>query len=373
MLEIDSLLEARWRDGMLPHLRYDPRFVADYFPGPEWWPRAPEHVERPGTLTSGITNPPVLPLAVRLVGERQPDVGRRHAFWRRVLPPLTGWLRWFLAARRLAGAGMPVVVHPWEAGWDNSPRWDGLSAVRLKPSRAYLRLDTMHVGAAERPSGRDYDAYLALAELLDGSGYDLQGYLSVAPFAVHDVLIDALWYGAAREVGAMAAAIGEPAPLAAGELEEFRRDFESLHLDAEARTYLDRDALTGELIRVQSAAAVAALAGGVIPSALAGEIWGAYVRASGAARLVCTVPPSAPQFEPARYWRGPVWLSVNWLVEHGLRQAGLAAEADDVRAESLRLVADSGFWEYFDALSGEGRGIKGFTWTAALVLDLMRR
>ena len=128
VVEIDSLLAARWRDGMVPHLHYDARHVADYFPGPDRWPHAAEHVREPGVLTSGISNPPILPMAVRLVGERQPDLSRRHDLWRRTLPALAGWLRWFLDSRRLGAGGMPVVVHPWEAGWDNSPRWDRLSA-----------------------------------------------------------------------------------------------------------------------------------------------------------------------------------------------------------------------------------------------------
>jgi mannosylglycerate hydrolase len=354
---------------MVPHLHYDSRYVADYFPGPDRWPHAADRVRQPGTLTSGISNPPILPPAVRLVGERQPDVGLRHDLWRRSLPALAGWLRWFLDARRLGEAGMPVVVHPWEAGWDNSPRWDRLAAAGLKPARPYTRLDTRHVGSSERPAGRDYDAYVALAELLDGADYELAGYLEVTPFAVHDVLIDALWYGAATDVNAMAEAVGEPAPFGEGELADYARQFEAAHWHSDSGTYLDRDVLSGEPIAVQTAAAVAALAGGLIPAERAASIWADYAGRSQGAKLVCTVPPVAPEFEAARYWRGPVWLSVNWLVERGLRGAGLLAEADRVRDESLELVAREGFWEYFDALSGEGRGIEGFTWTAALTLD----
>jgi len=367
VLEIESLLEGRWGDGMVPHLRYDPRFVADYFPGPDWWPHAAEHVLVPGTPTSGISNPPILPIAVRLVGERQPDLARRHDFWRRVLPGLSAWLSWFVTTRRSPNGGLPVVVHPWEAGWDNSPRWDRLSGAGLKPSREYQRLDTRHVGSAERPSGRDYDAYLRLAELLDGADYDLESYLRATPFAVHDLLIDALWYAAAADANAMAAALGEAPPFPAAELASYARAFAAAHLDGE--TYFDRDVLRGDLIRVESAAAVAALAGGLIPRDRAARVWSGYKAACAGARLVCTVPPNAPEFEPARYWRGPVWLSVNWLVARGLEMAGLAGERELVRRESLDLVEGSGFFEYFDALSGEGRGIDGFTWTAALTLD----
>jgi len=35
------------------------------------------------------------------------------------------------------------------------------------------------------------------------------------------------------------------------------------------------------------------------------------------------------------------------------------------------LVAGAGFAEYFDPLTGEARGAGRFSWTAALVLDLL--
>src|ERR671933_1764502 len=55
-LEIESMLEARWREGMVPSVRYDPRHLLDYFPGPDRWPAARAHVAQPGELTTGISN-----------------------------------------------------------------------------------------------------------------------------------------------------------------------------------------------------------------------------------------------------------------------------------------------------------------------------
>src|SRR5207237_3407885 len=141
--------------------------------------------------------------------------------------------------------------------------------------------------------------------------------------------------------------------------------FDAIHWNAARGSYLDFDAVAAAPIDVQSAAAPAALAGGLITHDRAAALWRAYREACRPGRLVCTVPPGAPEFEPARYWRGPVWLSVNWLVIRGLRGTGLHADADAVVGESLELVERHGFREYFDALSGAGRGIDGFTWTAA--------
>jgi glycogen debranching enzyme len=80
----------------------------------------------------------------------------------------------------------------------------------------------------------------------------------------------------------------------------------------------------------------------------------------------------APDVEPRRYWRGPIWANVNWLLGRGLRQQGLDAEADELQRTTLELVAGSGMREYFDPLTGEGLGAGDFSWTAAAVIDILR-
>ena len=81
----------------------------------------------------------------------------------------------------------------------------------------------------------------------------------------------------------------------------------------------------------------------------------------------------AADFDERRYWRGPVWINTNWLLWWGLRQHGLEAAAEEVLMSSVRLVARSGFHEYFDPFTGEGFGTGGFGWTAALTLDVIER
>jgi len=80
------------------------------------------------------------------------------------------------------------------------------------------------------------------------------------------------------------------------------------------------------------------------------------------------VPTTATEdagFEPRRYWRGPVWINVNWLLAEALPPEHVAV--------TLELVAHSGMREYFDPNNGEGLGAECFAWTAALALDLIAR
>ncbi|TIQ59485.1 MAG: hypothetical protein E5X64_43320, partial [Mesorhizobium sp.] len=63
-----------------------------------------------------------------------------------------------------------------------------------------------------------------------------------------------------------------------------------------------------------------------------------------------------PRFDAKRYWRGPVWLVVNYMIADGLAAAGYADVARHITQSSLDLIADSGFAEHYDPISGEPLG-----------------
>jgi neutral trehalase len=78
-------------------------------------------------------------------------------------------------------------------------------------------------------------------------------------------------------------------------------------------------------------------------------------------------------FAPDNYWRGPSWVMINWFVTRGLEQyrGPYGDFARHLRRGTLELVEKAGFWEYFNPITGEGRGEKGYSWTAALAIDLI--
>jgi glycogen debranching enzyme len=133
--------------------------------------------------------------------------------------------------------------------------------------------------------------------------------------------------------------------------------------------YLCLDRVTGSLIDSRSIGGLLA-AFAPIPHERAARI--ARTIDGHAARFrVASHAPDDPRFQSKRYWRGPTWLVVNYMIGDGLARAGLEEAAEAITSSSLDLIRTSGFAEYYDPHSGEPLGGGHFTWTAAMVLEFL--
>ena len=87
--------------------------------------------------------------------------------------------------------------------------------------------------------------------------------------------------------------------------------------------------------------------------------------------LVPSHDPRSKEFDSLRYWRGPAWLIVNYMVVDGLSRAGQSEIVGRIVGDSVRLIEESGFVEYYDPITAEPCGGGRFTWTAAMVLEFL--
>jgi glycogen debranching enzyme len=131
---------------------------------------------------------------------------------------------------------------------------------------------------------------------------------------------------------------------------------------------------TGQLIPAATIAGFAPLLDPDLPPAIAAGLAelllsARFAGATGYPVPTCDVQSAA--FDRSGYWRGPTWVSTNWLVWLGALTHHLDGLADLLLGSTLRLVRQSGFREYFDPFDGTGRGSHDFSWSAALVLDLL--
>ncbi|MEM6665728.1 MAG: hypothetical protein AAF638_04930 [Pseudomonadota bacterium] len=361
--EIEMLFEGQWVDGMIPHIifrRDDP----DYFPGPGVWQTDTT------PPTTGHSQPPVIASVVRRLVESGGafDVERARALY----PKLMAYHRWFHAARDPAGTGVVAVVHPWESGRDNCPDWDaGMAGIEIAPDlEDYVRRDTAHVDASERPSKDQYDKFLTL--IRDGRAlhWDQREIAARGQFFVADPGIQFILLRADRDLLILAEQFGTPADrdLLRGWIAQSDVGSASLW-NEKAGGFTARDLRSGTPSPgLSSASFLAFWAGTGTPDQRHRLSTEARRIGRDMAYMLPSWDPGASGFEPRRYWRGPIWLVVNYLVAEGFAEAGMDDLAVRIREDSRKLIEQAGFYEYFNPLDGEGLGGGAFTWTAAIWL-----
>ena len=362
--EIDTLFAHQWPCGMVPHIVFH-KHDDGYFPGPDVWATG-----RP-VPTSGITQPAVAGFALRRLYDRAADKAAAEARVRDLLPKVAAWHRWFYATRDPGATGLVAIIHPWEAGRDNSIDWDApFERVPTTGIAPYTRRDTQHANPAHRPTKEQYDRYLWLVEHFRALNWDTVKLHDASPFQVVDPGFNAILIRACTDLADLADGLGEAALAAENRAYAARglAAMETLWSEPHGQ-YLCLDRVTGELIESASIGGLLA-AFCAIPAERARAI-AATIDGHGTPYRVASHPPADPRFDSKRYWRGPVWLVVNYMIADGLARAGVQEAADRITASSLDLIRTSGFAEYYDPISGEPLGGGRFTWTAAMVLEFL--
>jgi glycogen debranching enzyme len=229
------------------------------------------------------------------------------------------------------------------------------------------------VDPAQRPTDWDYDLYMFLVELIDNHRYDFRQYFPKTPFAVYDAMFNAAWYRAALDLNRIAATLGSPPAVGEETLRQFKDAYHRTLWDEGSHLFRDYNLKAGAQIPVDTFAGLTAMYGGLVARDQAEEMFARYLQRCRGYRRLPSVPPDEPGFEADRYWRGPVWVNVNWFVIRGLQEMGLTADAQALAEETLALVQEAGWREFFHARSGEGLGGRNFSWTASLIVDLLAR
>lgn len=378
--ELESLFAGQWKNGLLPHIVFNPE-LNNYFPGSRVW-RTELSLHAPSERrTSGAVQPPVHATAARRVYESlaRKDAASAGEFLEGMYPALEAWHGYLYHERDPNGTGLVYIRHPWESGMDNSPLWDGiLQRIKLRPGEVpdYQRLDVGFVAEGDRPVDAEYDRYIHLVRHAADHGYDETEIRRDAPFLVQEVLFNTLLCAAERDLAALAAALGEdPAP------HETRADATATAMNArlwdeESGLYLARDLTAGDNVKVYDALASFLPLYASIPDAGRAERLVSNLEDSGYFMRGGGYP--APSYDrhgygysPEKYWRGPVWINTNWLLMHGLNRYGYEEQAKKLRDTIVELVQTSGFHEYFHPVTGRGHGSDFFSWTAALLLDVL--
>ncbi|MBU2670523.1 hypothetical protein KOI35_44185 [Actinoplanes bogorensis] len=384
--DLRSLFEAQWPDGRVPHIVFDPATAeADYFPGPAFW-SVPAYASRPRHGSTGIVQPPLHAVAAYEVYRRAAAHGAacvQQAYgeleW--LYPRLVAQQTYLTTRRDLGGNGLASIVHPWESGLDNSPAWDAAMAnvpADMSLLTTFRRRDLDVSDASHRPTDRDYARYVGLVLSYRAEDYSDTGLLQRHAFAVECPSYNSILGAAELSLAQIAAVLGLTAEADAhrDRAQRITQAIVKRLWNPETGTFHARDVRTGTL---SPAHCVSGLMPLMLPGLPAEQVAGILAEARSerfglpdeTGLPVPSYDRTAPDFDTQRYWRGPVWINVNWLLRRGLLVHGRRDEAEDLRAAMVRLVHRNGHFEYFHPKNGEGLGAPTFSWTAALALDLL--
>jgi hypothetical protein len=372
--ELTALHGAQWGDGRVPQIVFNPAVPEDaYFPGPAFWRPLPRHGPPAGVPTTGLVQPPVHAAAVLAIAERHPGHATDAAV-RRLYPRLARSHDYLFERRRVA-SGLVGIVHPWESGLDNSPAWDEpLSAVDpgLADDITVLRRDLRHADAGHRPTDDDYARYMGIVAAYRDRGYADDDLLSL-PFCAVDPLFCAVLAWSEHALATLARRVGVDPGRHVERARELAHQLHTRLFDPVLGCYVALDARTGRRLAKRTVSGlVPLLLPGGHRSALLATLTGPAFAAPGV-RGVPSYDLTAPDADPRRYWRGPTWLNTTWLLWRALLAHGETRHAERLASDMVGLVSGAGFREYFHPVTGEGLGSDHFSWTAALLLDVLAR
>jgi hypothetical protein len=434
MLELDSLFNAQWKNGMIPHIVFH-RPSETYWPSPKYHEiqrskNSPKHV-----LTSGMTQPPIHAISCYYIYRNahkklttRVDREKVNYFLKRMFPKLQNFHRYLLTDRDPEHSGLATIFHPWESGMDNSPIWDFIvkkiikenkgnlpSVSRRKDIRALYKetgdTDADHDAARrireeekQRPSENLYRVFIFLLDQMKQCNYDEEIMYKTLSFKVKDVLFNSIFYLANKCLQNIASVINiDDGANSMREIKGWLRlqkmgftkylkrrtsDWPAAIETRRKRTirtkttqyvYYDFDVNENcNIKRLTFSCFIPMFAGlpnklevrNLIQTMLQKSYLG--INNKSCFRLVPSYYAEEGEgFDPERYWRGPVWININWMFYYGLLENGYRRHAEEIKRGILSLVQREGFWEYYHTFTGKGLGAKNFSWTSALTLDLI--
>lgn len=380
--EIRSMFKGQWKNGMLPHVVFH-ELNENYFPGPDVWNIKKSDAAPEGIDTTGITQLPVFGFVLeRIIQIAETIHFKMDDFVHEIFPKIMHAHRYLYQNRDPRKEGLPCLFHNWEST-DNAPIWDGVwERMDLKSARdvAALRKDNKKINASMRPTDLDYKRYVHLIDLLNKHAFDENEIIQSYPFLIQENMFISFLIRSNEAL----LKIAKKYNFDTTELDQWQ----SLSIDcfnqkfwcSQNQMYYPFDLNTGQLIKKDIVGGFMALFAG-IPTlnqaeAIVSKLEHEFILNED--WFYCpSYSPKAIDFDAKRYWRGPLWPNVNWLLYHGLKRYGYNALADKIKTQTIYLIEMYGMYEYFNPTPEEknnkennrGLGGENFSWTAAIYLD----
>lgn len=381
-LEVETLLDAQWENGFIPHIVFHNENDS-YFPGADFHKSDLHPLSSKRYRSTGMTQPPVLGFALKEMYRISEDKDGMLKFIESHIDKVYDNHVYFYDNRDPYDEGLVYIYHNWESGTDNSPVWDDIWETMNPPEYTFERKDTTHVDASQRPSKREYDHYLYIIEIAKEYQYNDAKIAEFSPFLVQDPLFNAMLIKSNESLLELYELIGgnEVKKTLLKQWQDMSiQSFNDKLFDKELGAYVHYDLRNKRPIRQISSSSFSPLYA-KIPNAKRAEILIKTMmdRFGGDDKYLCaSFDPTNERFNPKKYWRGPVWINMNWMLYYGLKNYGYTALSKRIKEDSITLIEKEGFYEYFDCRKNtdtpenKGYGGNNFSWSAALIIDFLK-
>jgi hypothetical protein len=311
---------------------------------------------------SRLIDPPSFLIAAEIVYNRTKDTRIL-----KLLPSMLKCLEYLMKDRIFLNDNLVCIVHPWEAGTDAAPYFDGACGVDVRRPSWFLKY---------------MFAYLRQLKAIARLGWDGKRALKNRAFVFQDVGMNGLVAAGAMAVSRLFSAAGDEANAnkCKGMATAIIDACENLLWDETRGFYYPRW-LKPEPVTVFRSClnGVMPLLSGLVSKDRAERVITGYINST--AQFACDYGVqfnSAKEqdlkwFKDSMLWRGPcIWISMNWAAAEAASIYGRADVASAITAKTAGLIVKNGFHEFYNPETGQGKGAGTFTWPA-LVLDMIER
>lgn len=363
-VEIETLFDSQWNNGMIPHIIFH-KNSDKYFPGPKNW-------NYRGKIPSTcISQPPVIISVVYWLSEMGDgyDVNKATNLYHKLFK----YLKWYNDERDVDNLGLIKTYHPWETGRDNSPDWDdAMKNVKIKINVSKIkRKDINHVNYTERPTDNDYYKFITLVDFGNKNNWNKDMMYYNCPYQVVDHGIQFIYIRALKDFLKLSKKlnINTYDNIINEWINKYTEGCEKLWNDS-INSFCSLDFRTNKLSTNVSNASLLLFYAGV------GSTYQKNKMMTHACNFINNNKYYFPSwnnnsknFNPIKYWRGPVWVVMNLLISIGFYNENNIV-CQKILKNTRELIEKNGFFEYFNPENGKGCGGKDFTWTASVYIIL---
>lgn len=353
--EIRNFLVGQWDNGFLPHII----FWGKKKSLPHW-----AYIESALSLrprTSSITQPPVFPIAVESIYKKSKD----KKFLEEVLPKLSAHHKWLLSNRDIDNDFLISIISPNESGMDELPVF--------QVAAGYQGMDTTIMHYTYRKG--DF--------LNHRNGFNSIRILEKDYFNVEELLFNVIFIESSRSLARLFRIIGNIA-----EADFYKHIANTSEKALISKCWDEEDAIFYSLYSKNEKFAKVKTVASLAPLFLDGlkgnkleaivtkhllnpdEFATKFPIPSVARNEKYYVPHDTPKHQVKLLWRGPTWISTNWLIVKGLKKHGYHDIASKIISQTSKMIEKNGFREYYNPETGEGYRRENFGWST-LILDLI--